>query len=147
MTGRRTTLVVVGLLLAFLAPMSTAYALWSSTATASLDVSVAGALPPAPTSPVLSCVSSGGTSISWTATGTTYDVFESSNGTSWPGPALVQGTSATTYNRTPFPPGNNATRYYRVVAVNTGGSSSPSGVVKISRTGNSPNFTCTAVNP
>ena len=144
MTGRRTTLVVVGLVLAFLAPMSTAYALWSTTASATVNVSVAAA--PAPATPVLSCVSANGTSISWTATGTTYNVFESTDGTSWPGAALVQGTSATTYNRTPFPAGNSATRYFRVVAVNSAGSSTPSNVVKINRNGNSTNFTC-AVTP
>ena len=146
MTGRRTTLVVVGLVLAFLAPMSTAYALWSRTASATVNVSVASSTPAAPASPVLSCVSANGTSITWTATGTTYNVFESTDGTSWPGPALVSGTSATTYNRNPFPAGNSATRYYRVVAVNSGGSSSPSGVVKINRNGSSSNYTC-AVTP
>lgn len=144
MTGRRTTLVVVGLVLAFLAPMSTAYALWSRTASASVNVSVAAAAT-TPTAPVLSCVSASGTSISWTATGTTYNVFESADGTTWPPAALVQGTSATTYNRNPFPAGNSATRYYRVVAVNSSGSSTPSNVVKINRNGNSSNYTCVVV--
>ena len=144
-TGRRTTLVVVGLVLAFLAPMSTAYALWSRTATASVNVSVAASTPTTPTAPVLSCVSASGTSISWTATGTTYHVFESADGTTWPPAALVQGTSATTYNRSPFPAGNSATRYYRVVAINGGGSSTPSNVVKINRNGNSSNYTCVVV--
>jgi len=145
-TGRRTTLVVVGLVLAFLAPMSTAYALWSRTASATVNVGVVSSTPTAPSAPELSCVSVSGTSISWTATGTTYNVYESADGTMWPPAALVQGTSATTYNRNPFPAGNNATRYYRVVAINSGGPSTPSNVVRISRNGASANYTC-AVTP
>ena len=140
MSTRRTTLVVVGLVIAFLAPMSTAYALWSRTASASVAVTVASP----PSAPVLSCVSATGTSISWTSTGTTYHVYESTDGTTWSGTPLVQGTSATSYNRNPFPNGNGATRWFRVVAVGPGGSSAASNVIKIARTGNSTNYTCGA---
>ena len=143
MSTRRTTLVVVGVVLAFLVPMSTAYALWSRSASATVNVSVQAAVA-APSAPVLSCVSTSGTSMSWTATGTTYHVFESADNITWPGTPLVQGTSATTYDRNPFPAGSNAIRYFRVVAVNAGGSSTTSNVIKISRNGASANFTCGA---
>lgn len=145
MIRRRTTLVVVGLVLAFLAPMSTAYALWSRTATATTNVSVASSgAPAAPAAPVLSCVSSSGTSVTWTATGTTYNVFESVDGTLWPSTPALQGTLLTTYARVPFPSGNSEARWYRVVAVNSGGTSAVSNVIKVSRNGNSANFTCQA---
>jgi len=101
--------------------------------------------PTVPSAPVLSCVSASGTQISWTATGTTYHVFESASATTWSPNPLVQGTSATTYT----PPNTNGwsqneVRFYRVVAVNSTGTSSPSNVIKVSRNGNSTNVTCGA---
>ena len=143
MSARRTTLVVVGLVIAFLAPMSTAYALWSRSASATVNVSVQAAAA-APSAPVLSCVSATGTSLSWTATGSTYDVYESGSATSWPPGALVQGTSATTYTVGTSGWAQSEVRYYRVIARNSGGASSPSNVIKISRNGNSANYICGA---
>lgn len=139
MSSRRTTLVVVGLLLAFMAPMSAAYAVWGRTAGATVDVSVR-----AVADPVLSCVLSSGTTLSWTATGARYHVFESVDGAVWPATPLVQ-TSLTTFTRTPFPSETGATRWYRVVAVTDSGTSAASNVIRINRTGSTATFTCAGV--
>lgn len=97
-----------------------------------------------PAVPLLTCVTISGTSISWTATGSTYNVYESVDNATWPTTPVVAGTSATTFTKSPFPSGNAETRFYRVTAVNAAGASTPSNVIRIRRSGSSANFTCGA---
>jgi hypothetical protein len=147
-TGRRTTLVGVGLVLAFLAPMSTAYALWSSTATASLDVSVAGAAT-APSAPTISCggfVGNGQFSITWTnVSGLTYSVHRSTTANADPSYSSQAASTTTPYTASVA---NNSTTYWRVKANNGTLTSGWSNTLRLERSGNgNGSISCTGVSP
>ena len=94
---------------------------------ASATTSGGGSPPSAPTSPGASALSSSSIRVSWSASAgaTSYTVERSPNGTSgWS--AVVTGHAGSPYDDTGLSP--STTYYYRVIAVNGAGSSSPSSV-------------------
>ena len=137
MRRRARAAVVVACAVAFAAPATTTYALWSKTATGTLSVATL----PAP--PVLSCVAAVGTSLTWTLTGTTYKVYEYSNAAAT---TLLATTpiAAPPYTKTGFPTASNTTRWYRVSAVVTAGESTLSNIMRLRRRGSSATIRCSA---
>ena len=147
MTGRRTTLVVVGLVLAFLAPMSTAYALWSRSATATVNVSVAAAATPAPAAPAITCQPRDGSTISfsWTVVGgLTYTVHQATTNAD----ANYSAGSAPSGSGTHLvTPASGSTTFYRVKASNGTSTSGWSNTVRVVRGAGASTITCTSVIP
>jgi len=145
-TGRRTTLVVVGLVLAFLAPMSTAYALWSTTASATVNVSVASTVTPPPAAPSIACQPRNGSTISfsWTVVGgLTYTVHEATTNADASYSAGSAPSGSGTHVVTPV---TGVTTFYRVKASN-GTPSGWSNTVQVTRTGGASTIACTPVTP
>jgi len=146
MSGRRTTLVVVGLVIAFLAPMSTAYALWSRTASATLNVSVAAPGPP-PAAPTISCQPRTSSTISFTwpvVGGLTYTVHDAGSNAdaSYSAGSTPSGSGAHVVT-----PASGTTRFYRVKANNGSSTSGWSNTVRVTRTGGTSTIACTGVTP
>jgi hypothetical protein len=126
----------------FLAPASVAYALWSTTATATMAVTTATA------TPTLSCggrLNNNAFSMSWSAVaGTTaYTTFSapSNSDAAYVAQSTASGTSAN------LSIGANGTTYWRV-RVTSPSTSGWSNTLSITRNGNGRgNFTCVEVTP
>jgi hypothetical protein len=144
---RRTTLVAVGLVLAFLAPMSTAYALWMRTASATVDVSVQAGSPTlaAPTIQCGAFTANGAYTMTWTTvSGLTYTVYRSTT-TNADASYTSQTASATTPYTASMP---NGTTYWRVRATDGTTTSGWSNTLQLTRTGNGgPSHACTGTTP
>ncbi len=144
---RRATLILVLGLACFLAPMTAAYALWTASATGTMNVSTAFA--PVTTAPTLSCVSSpsaGTYRMSFTnAThATSYTVYRSTT-TNATASYTSLATNATSPYTTPSAP-NGSTCFYRVKGVNSLGEGPFSNTLRVVRS-SAGAMTCTAVTP
>jgi len=151
MTSRRRSAVIAAILvLAFVAPMSVAYAMWSTTATATLNVSVAAPAAPVPTAPQTSCdvrKSDNQYTFKWSPSTsgnpTSYRVHKAAGST---GPFVDQGAATSPYDAS-IP--DNGTTYWRVTAVNAAGPSPSSSTLVITRNKASGPavFTCAVTTP
>jgi hypothetical protein len=141
---------VVGAVLAFVAPMSAAYAVWSRTATASLGVTVAAApVGPPPAAPALTCQSRDGSAVSFTwpvVAGLTYTVHQASTNAD---ASFGSGTAPTGSGVHTLTPAANAPAiFYRVKASDGTSTSGWSNTVSVVRSGNGANtVACTQVTP
>ena len=132
-------------MLAFVAPMSTAYALWSRTATASLAVAVA---PTPPAAPAIDCGSYAGNgqyTITWTnVSGLTYTVHRSTTTNADASFTQLSGTWTSPYTASVT---DGTTTFWRVRASN-GSTSGWSNTVRLVRSGSgNGSITCTKVSP
>lgn len=145
--SRRTTLVAVALVLAFLAPMSAAYALWSRTASTTTNVSTAPPVPPA--APAISCGAHAGNglfTITWTnGSGLTYSVHRSTT-TNTDAAYASQATGTTSPYTASVADGT--TTFWRVRAGDGVSTSGWSNTLRLVRNGNgNGSTTCTTVSP
>lgn len=137
------TTVLAIALVGFSAPAMSAYALWSSAASATLSVSTASGVPNPPTIDCTSATPSGQRTLTWQpVTGATgYRVFRSTTtnaDASYTQVGIDQ--TATTYSAGV---NGNQTHYYRVMAINTAGVSAFSNTLKLIR-GTGPAVSCGA---
>lgn len=140
------------LVLAFVAPGTVAYALWSGTSTATVSVSIAApssSSPTAPAAPTLACGSRQNNSefsMSWTspAGASAYDVYRAASNTDASYGVVAAGAGS------PYAASlaDGETFYFRIKARNASGPSPFSNTIKVVRQGNgNGNFTCTSVTP
>lgn len=147
----RPAVVAAAAALLFLAPVGTAYALWTSSGKATVQVTIAAPavelLAPFPTcSP--GRTNNNNFTMSWTAVeNATHYVVESSPSNSSGSYSTQTSGTATSYTHV-TDSNSSFTRYFRVTAWNGADSSPSSRVIRLIRTGNgSSNYQCDGVTP
>lgn len=152
--SRRLAIAVTVVILVFAAPMGAAYALWTATSTASVNVTIAAQ---AVGVSALSCDSKNGNDrykMTWSSVpgATAYQVFESvtTNADAGFTPiATLTGSSLATNYAAAF--ASNGQRFYRVRATTAAGTSEFSNSIRVVRTtdgkGNDATFNCSVVTP
>lgn len=146
MSGRRRLVtVVVAMAIAFFAPLSVAYALWSTQVQAQVDVSTASPVTAPGTPANFRCgsqlASPPGFSLRWDAVqgATSYKVYATAPGEAASSTyslfAPQSGQPALTGTSINIEPTGNETRHYKVAAINSGGDSAMSGSRQVKRQG------------